>query len=399
MIQFEKLFTSALASEQTKDLAIRIAAWLPRSVQRILVQAYANRQAKMRRLLRGPSPLFYFVTNRCNLRCRHCFYASELSKDYDELDLGEVRKVARSLKGTVSSIILCGGEPFMRKDIADLAIAFAEEGGIKDIAITTNGFFLDQIVEGVKAFMAQARSGLRVVVSLDGPADVHNTIRRNPKAFAMADQTIRALERMALQDDRLKVIINAVVSVENIDIFPAFYRDVRENYHADFTFTFLRQDARDVQSLDRSLLWSSEIGPNLLPDSDRCRKLLDDLRTIEKSQYLFTWRAKVREYHLQGVERCKSLVACTAPDAFGTLYPDGGMSICEVVQPFANVREFDYDVLRCWTSDAAGRQRGMLRRCSCTYPCALVDSMSSSPQAMLDVLADCRRLSRRPSHA
>lgn len=271
-------------------------------------------------------------------------------------------------------------------DLTDIVLAFAERAGITDLAITTSGFFLDRMAKTVEIVTERTKANLRVAVSLDGLKEVHNQIRRNEQAFDKAELAIRTLEKMSITNPKIKPIINSVISIDNIESYSEFYRYVRANYKCDFVFTFLRQDARDVFQLDKSLLWDSKIGPNLLPDLKRCRKLMEEIRKIENYSYLINWRLKVREYHLKIVETKKPVVKCIAPKSFATLFPDGGVSLCEVVRPFANVGNFDYDFIRCWTSDAAEQQRKQLSHCYCTYPCALTETMFLDPKPILEVL-------------
>ncbi|MEE8585035.1 MAG: hypothetical protein V3T83_09310, partial [Acidobacteriota bacterium] len=44
-----------------------------------------------------PVNLIFFVTSRCNLLCKHCFYWEELNKRSGELSFEEIEKISRSL--------------------------------------------------------------------------------------------------------------------------------------------------------------------------------------------------------------------------------------------------------------------------------------------------------------
>ena len=386
MSKIDRRLLSGQVGEASKDTMIKLAAHTPRLVRRGLAEWFAQRQKRAFEGGRGPTNLFYFVTNRCNLRCSHCFYASELQKEYAELTTEEVRRVADSLADVNPTVILCGGEPFMRKDLTDILLAFALEAGIQELVITTNGFFIERLVETARTFLDEAPGILRIAVSLDGLADVHNEIRGSELAFKMADAAIREVEELSRQNKRIKPVINSVVSTTNIDSFPDFYRFVRANYPlSDFAFTFVRQDARDVHGLNSSLLWDTGVGENLMPGQDECLGLLSELRDLESRKYLFEWRLKVREYHLRLVQTGSPVVHCIAHSSYATLYPDGGVSHCEVVRPFDNVRNYGCDFMKCWTSAAADHQKEQLSHCYCTYPCALTGSMLADPRPILEV--------------
>ena len=54
-----------------------------------------------------PTQLIYYVTNRCNAKCHHCFFWDELNVPMNELTLEEIRQITKTLttagSGTSSS--------------------------------------------------------------------------------------------------------------------------------------------------------------------------------------------------------------------------------------------------------------------------------------------------------
>jgi cyclic pyranopterin phosphate synthase len=105
------------------------------------------------------------VTDRCNLRCRYCMPEEEYHwlKRSDLLTYEEIAQLAGIFsEGGVSKVRLTGGEPLLRHDIDRLVSLLSATGGIREIALTTNGILLAQSAEALR------RSGLtRVTVSLD----------------------------------------------------------------------------------------------------------------------------------------------------------------------------------------------------------------------------------------
>ncbi len=105
------------------------------------------------------------VTDRCNLRCRYCMPEQgipSMSHDrimrYEEIVL--LVKAAASLGFT--KVRLTGGEPLVRKDLADLIRSLAAVEGICDLSLTTNGVLLAEEA----ARLRQAGIG-RINISLD----------------------------------------------------------------------------------------------------------------------------------------------------------------------------------------------------------------------------------------
>ena len=105
------------------------------------------------------------VTDRCNLRCVYCMPEEgiELKRHKDMLSYEEIIKICETaITLGIEKIRLTGGEPLVRKDICLLVNGISSIPGIKDLAMTTNGIYLEDFAADLKI------SGLRRVnVSLD----------------------------------------------------------------------------------------------------------------------------------------------------------------------------------------------------------------------------------------
>ncbi|MCK9639992.1 MAG: radical SAM protein [Prolixibacteraceae bacterium] len=105
------------------------------------------------------------VTDRCNLRCTYCMPEEgiQLMSHQDILTFDEITdvvKVAVSLG--VDKFRITGGEPLVRKDIVTLIARISAVEGVKDLSMTTNGIFLEELAQPLKD------AGLhRVNISLD----------------------------------------------------------------------------------------------------------------------------------------------------------------------------------------------------------------------------------------
>ena len=106
------------------------------------------------------------VTDRCNFRCGYCmpkekkyqFLAQKQILTFDEIS--RLAQLFAQL-GT-SKIRITGGEPLLRMNLPDLVNQISLIEGIKDIAMTTNGYLLH------KSIRALYHAGLnRVTISLD----------------------------------------------------------------------------------------------------------------------------------------------------------------------------------------------------------------------------------------
>ncbi len=117
------------------------------------------------RLQRPLGSLRLSVTDRCNLRCGYCMPEA----DYVWLPRSSILSYEEfnRLAGLFTSlgadkVRLTGGEPLLRHDLEVLVRMLADQPGVKDLALTTNGLLLAPRVAALHA------AGLRrVTVSLD----------------------------------------------------------------------------------------------------------------------------------------------------------------------------------------------------------------------------------------
>ena len=139
--------------------------------------------------------LFWESTLRCNVHCLHCgsdCSSSEITPDMPAEDF--LRVIDQSVTPHVDPhkvlIIISGGEPLMRKDLAQVGAALKQRG--YPWGMVTNGLALTE-----KRFKELMASGLRsMAISFDGMQDNHNWMRQHPLAFEGATRAIKLAAAM-----------------------------------------------------------------------------------------------------------------------------------------------------------------------------------------------------------
>ena len=88
------------------------------------------------------------ITDICNFKCGYCLpngYQVDKSDTRKFLHLDEIRRLSKCFSSLgVNKIRITGGEPTVRKDFFDIIKVLKLDSGIENIAITTNGYHLDQ---------------------------------------------------------------------------------------------------------------------------------------------------------------------------------------------------------------------------------------------------------------
>lgn len=161
-----------------------------------------------------PYTVSWNLTQRCNQQCAHCYLSAfPRATTTDELATGECFRVMDEMAGVNPDLllILTGGEPFLRRDLFDLAGHAVERGFT--VVLGTNGFLLRD-----KQAAAMRQHGIQgASISLDSTdPGRHDAFRRFPGSWAGA---IRATE--ALRAEGLPFSLHMSVTGWNVGEVPA----------------------------------------------------------------------------------------------------------------------------------------------------------------------------------
>lgn len=151
------------------------------------------------------------VTSRCNLKCTHCYAATEGTPE--ELTTNEALAVIDDLAAFACPVLLfSGGEPFVRPDILTLA-HHAVAKGLR-VVFSTNGTLIDErLAAEIKAV------GVSYVgISIDGMEAVHDRFRASPGAFQRALAGIRHC-----RDVGVKVGLRVTMTKDNVGEIPSIF--------------------------------------------------------------------------------------------------------------------------------------------------------------------------------
>ncbi len=122
-----------------------------------------------------PRNCVWEVTLECNLRCGHCGSRAGKARA-DELSTTEALRVVGELAVLGTELLtLSGGEPTLREDWDIIAKAATERGVL--VNMVTNGVYGSGRSASEIARRAKAAGMTNVGISVDGPKEVHDSIR------------------------------------------------------------------------------------------------------------------------------------------------------------------------------------------------------------------------------
>lgn len=165
------------------------------------------------------------ITRRCIARCVMC-NIWQAPHDLPELSADEWLDVLRSPSlSELKELDITGGEPFLRDDLVELLLGIGRLKAdrlpqLRSIAITTNGFLTQKILDNVNAVIApleQAGISLVFACGMDAVGDVHDLIRNFTGGWARLHATIEGLKELREQYPGMVIGIKTTVTRHNID--------------------------------------------------------------------------------------------------------------------------------------------------------------------------------------
>ena len=151
--------------------------------------------------------VFWELTARCNLACKHCRAEAQDHFVKGELTTAEILSVAKDIRdGADPILILTGGEPLVREDFYDIASACSKM--FTRVAVATNGTLVDDATPARIAGCGIQRAS----ISIDGAtAETHDAFRGLKGSY---DDALRGMD--ALRRAGLPVQVNVSIARHNV---------------------------------------------------------------------------------------------------------------------------------------------------------------------------------------
>lgn len=330
---------------------------------------YRNRNG----IIDAPRYLTYIVTFTCNAKCIMC--DSWKKESPDDLKLDEIERIFRQLP-TMDAFRLTGGEPFVRKDL--LEIAHLGQSLLKPlfIHITTNGFLTDRIVQFCEK--RDKSIPMQMLVSVDGVKEKHNHVRGKDTAWDSVMKTLHALAPRQ-KELRLRLGVNqTIVDADGVE----HYKKLREvlkplgihnnmvmAYDASATYTLGTEMARDQIGKFSTFGEFTE---------DHLRELLDE---VEKDIETFPLPERIaKRYYLRGIknrllgDKNSPNPKCTALNTHMRLYPNGDVPVCQFnSKRVGNLRTESFEELWYGKKAEMEKQRKWVSKCpGCWAECEVL---------------------------
>jgi cyclic pyranopterin phosphate synthase len=244
------------------------------------------------------------LTDRCNFRCLYCLPETEEAANFyrgrfdaiknpnpkrlplpqlkprsEILTFEEIERIVRlAVRLGIEKIRLTGGEPLLRKDIEKLIARISVIPGIRDLALTTNGFLFTQKAEALRA--AGLRRASFSMDSLD--RDNFRKITGRDGLHEVLDG-IKAAKRLVMEPVKVNAVVIRNLNDHEVEALAQFAVD------HELQFRFI-----EFMPLDSSRTWMKDLvvpGREILDRLSR-RFDLESLTSANKSETARRWRIR-----------------------------------------------------------------------------------------------------------
>jgi len=322
-----------------------------------------------------PRFLTYTVTFGCNARCIMC--DSWKMPTAGDLTLDEIARIFDQLPA-MDAVRLTGGEPFVRKDFADIVRLADEKLSPLMMHVTTNGFLTDRIVKFCE--QRSKRTPLDVLVSIDGIDDKHNHIRGNSTAYNSCIETIAALAPRR-KELNIKVAVNqTIVDADGI----AHYKLLREALapYGVHNHVVMAYDSSATYNLEKEV----DVAPKEIGEFTTFGEFTDDhlrdlISEIEADLPKFPFLQRLaKRYYMKGIanrllnDEGTPNPKCVALNSHLRLFPNGDVPTCQFnSKTVGNLRDQSFEDV--WNSVRIAEQRKWVHKCpGCWAECEVLPS-------------------------
>jgi radical SAM protein with 4Fe4S-binding SPASM domain len=337
-----------------------------------------------------PEEVAFKLTNRCDLRCSHCYqwneqgYHRQLAPDArgGDLELAVIARVLQATRERKSNVYLWGGEPLVYRDWDGLCELLAADP--RWTSICTNGTLIEKRLDSLVRISDQ----LEVSVSIDGFEAEHDAVR-GKGSWGRTLAGLRALVgRKRAGAYRGEVTVNFLFTSPMVgrafEFVSLLEQEGVDTVYVSFPW-FLSDDAahRMDDYYARHFGWAPAFGKpswysyNYSLDPALTGRLGEDIQRLNEA----SWRLKLRynpeldssELHAfvtgsdkpaQNKTRCQSI--STRMDVF----PDGEVVSCKFFPEFRVGNLAQQDVMDVWHGERFNQVRETVSRCGLMPVCA-----------------------------
>jgi MoaA/NifB/PqqE/SkfB family radical SAM enzyme len=344
----------------------------------MLMKQFSPIKALFYNRLKGfPSKLNLNITSLCNSQCRTCnvwtAYRQNPEKAKNELTEEEIKRLLGHPGLPISWLAITGGEPFLRKDFAQILLYVINDcPSIKLLTIPSNGLDKIKVVSCLEKIKNQTRLLIYISFSLDGPPEVHDSIRGIQNGYNKTWDTYNAVRKIISGNKNFHVGLETTLSKYNVADARNFLRNlVSEKHNVVVNIAHSAQFYKNKEEQVGVSAHNSAAIKAIVNDFNQHDRGLSPDKII-RSVYLKNC-VRYIEDPAKRILVCRALQTSLSIDPYGNIFP------CLMWDhKIGNVREHGYDIMAFWNSSERlkGREQITKGLCpNCWTPCEAYPSI------------------------
>tara|TARA_B100000315_G_C14562749_1_gene581359 strand:- start:765 stop:1649 length:885 start_codon:yes stop_codon:yes gene_type:complete len=290
------------------------------------------------------------------------------------MTLAQYQKIGRDV-GRLFWLDIGGGEPFLRKDLAEVIGSF--QTGI--VQIPSNGSLPDPMMDQLKRMKRLTNAEISISLSLDGLKKTHERIRGAKGNWDEVWSTFKRLRELG----KHPVKINTVVTNENKNELIELMLEVRRRGPDFHSIILLRGDPMDPETKLPTLDELRCLGPEIFSILETYDYGQNSLSAhILRNYHKYLWNLS-----LQTIEKQCQVIPCLAGRAHMVVMGNGDVSSCEELKPVGNIQVKSWDEIIKSPTFKQQVQDITDGKCHCTHNCVMLDSILLDPKSIPNLLS------------
>lgn len=295
----------------------------------------------------------YFITNKCNLKCKMCFYHKQ--PKVKELSVTELGWFSQSV-GKINWLGISGGEPFLSNKLVDTCKLFCRNCKVLNLTIPTNGTLPNTVYHYTKQILKDnPETYVHINLSIHGIGKEHDAIVGHEGAFRFIKRTYKNLVDLKKKYKNLFIGTITTQSKYNEDNIIQTIDFIRKHFKVDNVgLGYTRGNPRDSNSHT---------------DYNKYLKNSKYLINTKKNTYNLPFNKIIlnkdrfrNKIILNTIKYKKPFIKCLAGKHTLVMDEQGNIYPCEQIsKPITNIRYINYNFKRI--------KRNIIPNCYCTHEC------------------------------
>lgn len=325
-----------------------------------------------------------FVTSKCNLKCKHCFYVDSIENPdkSKELTLEELKKISKNL-GSIYFLTVTGGEPTLRDDLTEIIKTYYNQNKVRFLTLHSNGTNPEKLKQITKEVLHFCPDMVFILsLSLDGFKEAHEKMRGINGCYDKMIQSVNLLKPF-LKEPNFDMNLNTTLTSYNKDNIEELHRFVQYELGVKHEIGHIRGKPRE------------QIGKDTLDIYKRTRFLVERKSCKDKSFFLFVKRHLTElgdSIIIDFEENGAYPLPCKALKKSVVISENGDVYACEVLPGnLGNLRNFNYNIKNLMKQRIVKEKLKWIKNknCKCNWPCIIPVNIVFSLKGNYMLLTKC----------